>query len=78
MVRLDKLVIVTILVGTFIQICVMHNKVDKLLKQSTDGDYQIMLARDTIFVMDKSREVGKFKLEYDKDPLGTMILEDNQ
>ena len=42
------------------------------------GDYQIDVDNDSIYIMDGVREVGRFKLEYDADPLGTMILEDNK
>ncbi len=62
----------------------LSDKIDEILDYTyhiydeTEGDYQIVIARDTIFIMDKDREVGKFKLEYNKDPLGTMIIEDNR
>ena len=42
------------------------------------GSYQLTLKKDSVFIWDGTRYVGGFKLDYDKDPVSTMIIEDNQ
>ena len=42
------------------------------------GAYQVTLSQDSIYLWDCDRYVGSFALDYDADPLSTMILEDNE
>jgi hypothetical protein len=41
------------------------------------GAYQLTIDSNICYMWDGTRLVGKFKLDYDKDPISTMILEDN-
>ena len=54
---------------------------DSINKQTNHSlrDYQLdVQPNDTVYVFDNTRLVGKFKLDYDNDPVSTLIEEDNQ
>ena len=42
------------------------------------GAYQVTLSQDSVYIWDCDRYIGGFALDYDADPLSTMILEDNR
>lgn len=53
-------------------------RLDSLTYRNRVRDYQLDVSQDSIRVYDGNRLVGTMALQYDADPLGTMIIEDNQ